>query len=244
MLIQSPNGTVTQSEGSITIVYPANTITEQNETFKMPNGSVTISATFTSTGVVNKSVLEQLIAECEKETDSSKYTEASWTAFSEALEAAKAVFNNENATQAQINNAKNALNDAHKGLKIKVNFAELNALIEQYKDKTQDNFTDESWQAFQDALNAAKEIAKNENATQTEVDEAKDALQSAFEGLEENTSGETDFTKLKELLAACEAFNEDDYTKASWEAFAKARSEAQAVADNKKKFKAHPPPTL
>lgn len=235
MLIQSSNGTVTQSEGSITIVYPANTTMEQNEPFKMPNGSVTISATFTSTGVVDKSVLEQLIADCEKETDSSKYTEASWTAFSEALEAANAIFNNENATQAQVNNAKNALNDAHEGLKIKVNFAELNALIEQYKDKTQDNFTDKSWQAFQDALNAAKEIAKNENenVTQAEVDEAKDALQSAFEGLKENTSDETDFTKLNELLAECEALNEDDYTKASWEVFAKAHSEAQAVAGNK-----------
>lgn len=233
MLIQSQNGTVTQSEGSITIVYPANTTTEQNETFKMPNGSVTISATFTSTGVVDKSVLEQLIAKCEKETDSSKYTEASWTAFSEALEAAKAVSNDSNATQAQINNAKNTLNDAYEGLKIKVNFAELNALIDQYKDKTQDNYTDESWQAFQDALNVAKEIAGNENATQAEVDEAKDALQSAFDGLRENTSDETDFTKLNELLAECEALNENDYTKASWEAFAKARSEAQAVADNK-----------
>ena len=120
-------------------------------------------------------------------------------------------------------------------MKIKVNFAELNALIEQYKDKTQDNFTDKSWQAFQDALNAAKEIAKNENenVTQAEVDEAKDALQSAFEGLKENTSDETDFTKLNELLAECEALNEDDYTKASWEVFAKAHSEAQAVAGNK-----------
>lgn len=235
-ILSSGNGTSSYADNKATLTYPEKTITTaMNENFKMPNGSVTISATFTSTGVVDKSVLKQLIADCEKETDSSKYTEASWTAFSEALKAAKAVSDDENATQAQINNAKNTLKDAHEGLKIKVNFAELNALIEQYKDKTQDNYTDESWQAFQDALNAAKEIAKNENenVTQAEVDEAKDALQSAFEGLKENTSDETDFTKLNELLTECEALNEDDYTKASWEVFAKAHSEAQAVAANK-----------
>ena len=59
----------------------------------------------------------------------------------------------------------------------------LNDLYEANKDKANDNYTEESWKAFTDALAGAKNVLDKEGAAQAEVDAAKDALQSAIDGL-------------------------------------------------------------
>ncbi|MGM0112835.1 MucBP domain-containing protein [Enterococcus sp. DIV0187] len=67
-----------------------------------------------------------------------------------------------------------------------VNKTELQNLYNSVKGKVKGNYTDTSWKTFQNSLNIAKNILDNTNATQTQVDNAKNALQIAVNGLKEN----------------------------------------------------------
>ena len=65
------------------------------------------------------------------------------------------VLNDSNATQKQVDNAKNSLNVAFKGLKKKptptVNKSELQSLYNKVKTTAKGDFTEESWKKFQTA---------------------------------------------------------------------------------------------
>ena len=64
-----------------------------------------------------------------------------------------------------------------------VNFADLEAAVELAEAKNADDYTSESFEALTNALNAAKEVLANEDATQAEVDAALKALNDALDGL-------------------------------------------------------------
>ena len=70
-----------------------------------------------------------------------------------------------------------------------VDFSALNALIAQARDMAQGNYTDASWNALQNALNAAQAVANNPNSTQAQVNGALENLQRALNGLQENQPG-------------------------------------------------------
>ena len=56
----------------------------------------------------------------------------------------------------------------------------LKALIEEYKELKEADYTHETWVKYEEALEAANGIvADNSNKTQAEVDAAKDALKAA-----------------------------------------------------------------
>ena len=61
--------------------------------------------------------------------------------------------------------------------------SELNAVYDQYKDLENNDYTEDSWNEFQGALENAKDILADENASQAEADEAKAALEAAAAGL-------------------------------------------------------------
>ena len=61
----------------------------------------------------------------------------------------------------------------------------LNALIELCEMYEKGNYTDESWDAFQTALENARTVSADPNATQSVVDAAREALTVALVGLEE-----------------------------------------------------------
>ena len=115
------------------------------------------------------------------------YTEDSWNAFQKALEGAKAILDNEKATQSEVDAALKALTDANAGL-VKpevpeVNKADLQAKYDELKGKANDGYTEDSWNAFQKALEGAKAVLDKADATQSEVDTALDALVKADAGL-------------------------------------------------------------
>jgi len=68
-----------------------------------------------------------------------------------------------------------------------VDKTELNELIAQCEQIEQGNYTNKSWQKFQSALETARAVAANPNASQTKVNEALENLRNALAGLEENT---------------------------------------------------------
>lgn len=66
-----------------------------------------------------------------------------------------------------------------------VDKTELQALYDANKDQANENYTGESWNAFQTALEQAKELLDREDVTQQEVDAAVEALSDAVAGLKE-----------------------------------------------------------
>ena len=108
------------------------------------------------------------------------------------LDAAKAVNANPEATQYDVALAIANLGDAVKDLVAvekpgKPDKSALKDAIDKYSKYTQGKYTDESWKKFEDALNHARKVYENENATQGEVDAAISALNIAENGL---TTGE------------------------------------------------------
>ena len=146
----------------------------------------------------DKSALQTLVESYEgMNLDSSKYTEASWSAYADALAKAKEVLADDSATQDAVSDAATALNDAFAGLELagggeaSVDKSGLEGLIAKHDGLALDSskYTAKSWGAYADALSAAKEVMAREDATQSEVDAAIAALNRAYAGLEKADAG-------------------------------------------------------
>ena len=89
----------------------------------------------------------------------------------------------------EVDQALEALKAAVAGLDEKepaaVNKEILQNLYDSYAKMEQGDYTDESWQALQDALDAANAVLEKADATQAEVDEAYSVLKAAADGLQE-----------------------------------------------------------
>lgn len=161
----------------------------------------------------------------------SNYTPESWAASSieEALANAVAVYTDPNASQAEVDEAEAALRAAISALVPAADKTELNALIAKAEALDAADYTTGSWAALQQALTAAKTVAGDPNALQTDVDAAAAALQQAIANLV--VRGDT--TALEALIAQAEALEEAAYTPNSWSALEEALAAAKAaVADS------------
>ena len=96
------------------------TATKAGDTNYNPTTSAGLTITVTS-APADKTALRARIAEL-SDTQKGKRTNASWEAFENALEAARAAADDENATQAQVDGALNALNTAFANLQLKMIF--------------------------------------------------------------------------------------------------------------------------
>ena len=174
---------------------------------------------------VNKSDLEALIAEATGKEEA-QYTPESWAAFTTALGTANEVNDNKDATQEIVDQACESLRTAMTDLTTKADKTQLQALIEQAGNKNKEEYTEESWTSFETALNEAKSVFANENASQDAVDQARASLSKAIEELKFNKS------QLKVVIDQVENKNSEDYTEESWEAFANALAEARSVFED------------
>ncbi len=95
------------------------------------------------------------------------YTPETWKPFAEALKAAEAVLADENALQDDIDKAKNALQTAMDALKkIPVDKSALEKLVNRVDGKYDlSKYTKETADIFKAALDAAKAVLADENAT-------------------------------------------------------------------------------
>ena len=105
----------------------------------------------------------------------------------------------------------------------------LNELIAEAEALKAGDYTAESWKAFEAALESAKAVAADSAAGQSEVDEAKDKLQSAMNALEKAAA---DKTKLSIMASTAEKVSADLYTEASWTSLETALAAARQVLDN------------
>ncbi|MCD8206404.1 MAG: hypothetical protein LUD72_00545 [Bacteroidales bacterium] len=123
----------------------------------------------------SREALEQAI-ETVKGLNEDDYSESSWAALQAALEAAEEVLNNENAT-------KEELDDAYDALALALARANLESDVELAKQLDSSKYTADSWAVLQAALDDAEAVLDDENATQTELENADDALAAALDGL-------------------------------------------------------------
>ena len=132
----------------------------------------------------DKTNLNAIIADAETKVEED-YTPDSWAAFQESLESAKAVQADEDAGVSQVTAAAQALTEAISGLTLRADTTELAALVAQAKEITRGNYTQESWDALQNAIAAAQEALDNPTLSQSDVNGQALTLQNAMDGLVE-----------------------------------------------------------
>ena len=136
---------------------------------------------------VNKAELEETVTKAEaiSEETLNKAVKKARDAFAKALEEAKAVVKNKDASQEEVNEAAKKLEDAIKGLDVlKGDTTALDAKLAEIKKLDESKYTEESWTALMNVVAEAKGLDV-ENATQVEVDEVVAKLTKAVDALEE-----------------------------------------------------------
>ena len=114
-----------------------------------------------------------------------------------------------------------------------VDYSELQALYDQYVNTANDDYTDASWNALQEALQNAKAMLDAQSATASEAAAQYTLLKNAFEGLEINTDKDkaTLYKELKALLneAEQEKTKTDRYTADNIQKLDAAIADAQTI---------------
>ena len=120
--------------------------------------------------------------------DSTKYTEATWTQFNDALIVANAVYADENSMQEEVDATYQELVTAFLNLRLIPDKSLLEDLINKAEGLNLASYSKAIVQVVNDALANAKNVLANENASQKEVDNAKATLEKAIAGLQANPS--------------------------------------------------------
>ena len=158
----------------------------------------------------DKSALNEAITAA-LEVDTDAYTPASVTVFQQALTAAQSIAANTAALQSEVNEATYALEQAQAALVLKANKTALNAAISAAAELTDLSiYTDASVATFNQALEAARQVAADENATQEQADNATQNLTAAQQGLTQKPVANKE--ALAAAIAAAQARLEDGKT--------------------------------
>ena len=118
--------------------------------------------------------------------DKSLYTEGSVANLVEPMANAKAVLEDPNATQEAVDNAYEALIRAYLDLRLIPNKDLLQELINKANSLNAANYSAKTWSVVVEALEKANAVLNDPEATQAEVDNAKEVLTKAMAGLEAN----------------------------------------------------------
>lgn len=137
----------------------------------------------------------ELKAAIDRKVNGDLYTVASYTNYCNCLKAAKEVYNNPAATQAEINTATENLNNAYKGLVLTADKTELHALLNNYEKIDDALYTSTSYANLTKAYNESMIIYLKDDPSNDEVDKAVKKLKVAFLSLVER--GKKDQLKLK-----------------------------------------------
>ncbi|WP_062052557.1 LPXTG cell wall anchor domain-containing protein [Bacillus sp. JCM 19034] len=172
---------------------------------------------------VDKAGLQERVNEAESLT-STDYSQDSWKAYEEALEKAEDILSNPNATQDEVNGAYATLVEAYLGLTVNKQPLEQEVAFAERLVAT--HYSEESWNAYQKALEKAEEVLANPEATQAEVDAALDSLVEAYTNLTVTKEA------LEERVKDADKLKEGEYSGSSWKAYQAALKAAKEVLDN------------
>ena len=133
--------------------------------------------------VVDKTELQKAVDDAAS-LSADDYTADTWANFESALNAAHDALANDDAAQEQVDDALKALNDARAALAEKpavpaVNKAELQKAVDEAAALKAEDYTAGSWEPFEAALDDAREVLADDDATQDQVNDALAALTDA-----------------------------------------------------------------
>ena len=123
---------------------------------------------------------------------------------------------------------------------------QLQQKVDELSNITQNGYTEDSYEVFKNALENAKNVLANENATEEEIEKALNNLNIAFNGLkletqennpEENNPEESNkelYDYLNNFYNECLNFyKEDNYSKELWEEYKNALANAESILNKK-----------
>ncbi len=146
----------------------------------------------------------------------------------EAYEAAKKVYDDRDAMEAEITEAVENLKDAIDAVRHQADKSTLINTIKKAEALDLTQYVDEGQSAFLEALESAKTVRDDLDATQTEVDAANDALNTAMTALRKIVNKDY----LKKLMGIAESKNPAKYTTASYQKLVEAMKVAQDALDD------------
>ena len=132
--------------------------------------------------VVDKSLLEAMVNKV-LGLEEDKYIASSWQAMLPELEAAQEVLGNEKATQAEVDEACDALTRAYLNLRLKPNKDLLADLINKANGLNAASYTANTWAVVENEVIKAQAVLEDPEASEAEVKAAHAALTKALEGL-------------------------------------------------------------
>lgn len=165
--------------------------------------------------IVDYSILQSIVTEAEG-IDQSLYLKNTVTSFDLELVIAQRMLNEQVASQSSVNNQVERLQQAMANLIKKGDKATLNELITNAKGIDREIYTKETLTTFDQALEAAEEVQKNEEVSQEQVDTVKTALQHAFDSLEKIGEPGLTLVYLNRLIKECETLDSTLYTADSY----------------------------
>ena len=148
--------------------------------------------------------------------------------FNKALEDAIEIYNNELATQAEVDTIFNKLVEAIHMLEFKQgDKSELENLINSANALTKEDYTEESWARLEAVLQDANKVFADENAMQEEVNETVSKLQEAIKELEE--AKKVDKSVLQGLVDKVKDTDSSKYIPSTWVEFANSLEAANSI---------------
>ena len=202
----------------------------------------TIAVTFAKDEltIAKENLLATINTANKKLAETEQYTPSSLKDLEDAVKAAQAIYDDPDADQNKVNEAKTNVEDKMKALKAKAKKDALKLAITAAEGDAAlvDKYTEESIEKLQKEIKAAKEVLADENASQEKVDAAEKAVQAAQKSLVEKETPKPEApVKKDELKAAVEDATKvvgdtEQYTEESLAALQAAIDEANAVLDN------------
>ena len=192
--------------------------------------------------IAKENLLATINTANKKLAETEQYTPSSLKDLDDAVKAAQAIYDDPNADQDKVDEAKKNVEDKMKALKEKAKKDALKLAITAAEGDAAlvDKYTEESIEKLQKAIDEAKEVLADENASQEEVDAAEKAVQAAQKALVEKETPKPEApVKKDELKAAVEDATKvvgdtEQYTEESLKTLQAAIDAANKVVDNEK----------
>ena len=194
----------------------------------MPNENTKLYFQF---AVVNKTILEAAldVANAVTEEELAGLADTARENFLEARAAAQEVYEDDGATQAQVNAAWKCLIEAIQYLEFeKGDVDSLGKLLEIASEIDPELFTESSYEGFEEAYQSAQDVyAQGGDALKADVEEAYQALEDALNRL----VFRADLSSLQSLVDYANSLHMDEYRPEGQEAFQEALAAAEAILE-------------
>lgn len=169
-----------------------------------------------------------------------KYTTASWTTFQSALANAKKVLADTDAVQADVDTALQKLNNAYDGLTLSPDKSALQTVLTEAQTLShsavtgdhEGNYPADALKTLQVAIDTAKKVADNPDASKDDIDTAASTLKQAVTAFKQ-TVVTVNRDQLTQLVTESQTLRADDYNQNSWTPYQQAVAAAQKLLAGK-----------